>query len=170
MRVQCKFSSISLLIILLLGLFFVGLNTAFAQTNQGNSKLQEANIAVNQAYSAVLDAEKAGANVTNLILRLNYALEILAQAENSYRTGSTDTAATQADNVFPIAQQIKTTAQNIKQDALISSQNNFWWTIVFTLVSTIIFLEALILFWLWFKRRYIKNLSEAKPEVVNTET
>ena len=169
MRMQYKLSSISLLAILLLSLCFVGLNTAVAQTNQANSKLQEANIAVNQAFNAVLDAEKAGANVTDLLVRMNSAVGILAQAENSYRTGNTNKAVAQADNVFSIAHQITTTAQTAKQNAIISIQNNFWLTIAFTAVSTIMFFEGLILFWLWFKRRYIKNLSEAKPELVSNE-
>ena len=167
MRMQYKLSSKSLLPILLLSLCFVGLNTAFAQTNQANSKLQEANIAVNQAFNAVLDSEKAGANVTDLLARINIAEGILAQAENSYRSGDTNTAAAQADNVLSIAQQITTSAQNAKQNAIISSQNNFWLTIAFTVGWTIMFLAVLDLFWLWFKRRYIKNLSEAKPELVN---
>ncbi len=88
---------------------------AIAQTDQAASKLQAANTAVNQAFNAVLDAEAAGANVTDLLAQINTAQGILAQAENSYRTGDTNTASTQADSVLPIAQQVTVDAQNAKQ-------------------------------------------------------
>jgi len=152
-----------------LSLFFVGLNTAFAQTNQATSKLQEANIAVNQAFNAVLDAEKAGANVTDLLSRLNYAIGILAQAETSYRTGYFNKASAQADNVLPLAHQITTAAQNAKQTALVSNQNAFWSTVALTVIGAFVFVLVLFLVWRQFKRNYIKNLSEAKPEVTVNE-
>ena len=61
-----------------------------AQTDQAGSKLQAANDAVNQAFNAVLDAEKAGANVTDLMAQINVAESILTQTENSYRTENTN--------------------------------------------------------------------------------
>ena len=169
MGANIKQSIVALLIILAFSVGLVSVPQAIAQTDQASLKLQAANDSVNRAFNAVLDAEKAGANVTDLLVQINTAQGILAQAENSYRTGNIKKAATQSDSVLPIAQQITTTAKNAKQDAIISIQNNFYWTIAFTVVSMLIFLEVLILFWLWFKRRYIKNLSEAKPELVSNE-
>ena len=139
----------------------------FAQSDQTLSKLQEANTAVNQAFNAVLAAEKAGANITGLLAQLNVAEGDLAQAENSYRTGDSSTAATQANSVIPIAQQITTAAQNAKQTATVSGQNAFWSTIAFTLIAAVVFVLGLFLVWRWFKQRYINNLSQAKPEVNN---
>jgi hypothetical protein len=104
----------------------------FAQIDQTESKLQIANTAVGQAFNAVLDAEKAGANVTDLLAQLNVAESILAQAENSYRTGDSNTSANQADSVLPITQEVTTAAQDAKQTALVSGQNAFWSTIAFT--------------------------------------
>jgi CHASE3 domain sensor protein len=137
----------------------------FAQTDQTTSKLQAANTAIDGAFSAVLDAEKAGANVTALLAQLNVAEGDLAQAENSYRTGDSNTAATQADNVIPIAQEVTTTAQNAKQTALVSGQNAFWSNIALTVIGGFVFVLALFLVWRRFKRSYVKSLSEAKPEV-----
>ena len=90
---------------------------------------------------------------------------ILAQAENSYRTGDFNTAVAQADSVLPIAQEVTTAAQNAKQTALVSGQNAFWSTIAFTVIGAFVFVLALFLVWRWFKRSYINSLSEAKPEV-----
>ena len=129
------------------------------------SNLQAANTAIEQAFNAVYDAEKAGANVTGLLAQLNAAEADLAQAENSYRTGDSNTAVAQANSVLPIAQEVTTAAQNAKQTATVSGQNAFWSTIAFTVIGAFVFVLALFLVWRRFKRSYIKSLSEAKPEV-----
>ncbi len=144
---------------------FYGVHRVLAQTDQTGSKLQAANTAVEQAFNAVLDAEKAGANVTALLAQLNNAANILAQAENSNRTGDSKAAAAQADSVLPIAQEVTTSAQDAKQTALVSGQNTVWSTIAFTIIAVFVFVLVLFLVWRRFKRNYINSLSEAKPEV-----
>ena len=114
-----------------------------------------------------MDAEKAGANVTDLLAQLNDAEGILAQAENSYRTGDYNAAAAQAGNVLTITQEVTTAAQEAKQTALVSGQNTIWSTIALTVICAIVFVLALFLVSRRFKRRYIKNLSDAKPKVVS---
>jgi hypothetical protein len=83
MNTPNKLSSITLLAILVLSLYVLSVNQATAQTDQTTLKLQAANTAVNQAFNATLDAEKAGANVTDLLSQLSYAGSVLASAENS---------------------------------------------------------------------------------------
>ena len=156
---------LGVLLIIAFGTSFFTMHYVCAQTDQTASKLQAANNAFEQAFNAVLDAEKAGANVTTLLAQLNNAAGILAQAENSYRTGDSNTAAVKADSVLPIAQEVTTAAQNAKQTALVSGQNAFWSTIVFTVIGAFAFVLVLLLVWRRFKRRYINNLSQAKPEV-----
>ena len=169
MRARCKLLSITLLVILALSLCLLVVYPAAAQTDQTASMLQAANNAVNQAFNTVLDAEKAGANVTGLLSQLNVAGGILAQAENAYRTGDSGTAATKADSVLPIAQQVMTAAQSARQTAATLGQNAFWETIAFTAVGSVVFVYVLFLVWRRVKLRYIKNLCEAKPELVSNE-
>ena len=168
MIARCKLSTLTLLALLMLSMCF-SIYAATAQTDQTTLKLLAANDAVKQAFIEVLDAEKAGANVTDLLVQINTAQNILAQAENTYRLGDTNAAETQADNVLPIAQQITLDAQSAKQTATISNQNAYWTTITLTIVG--IFIFVLVLFWVWrrFKQNYIKRLSEAKPELVSNE-
>jgi CHASE3 domain sensor protein len=162
---RCKHLAVILFVFLAFGSCLYSGHYVFAQTDQTASKLQAANSAVEQAFNAVLDAEKAGANVTGLLGQLNVAAGVLAQAENSYRTGDSNTAAVQADSVLPIAQEVTTAAQDAKQTALVSGQNAFWSTIAFTVIGAFVFVLALFLVWRRFKRSYINSLSEAKPEV-----
>jgi predicted PurR-regulated permease PerM len=167
MSTHRKLSSVTLLAIIMLTICFIFTHPAVAQIDQTTSNLQAANTAVNQAFNAVSDAEKAGANVTNLLTQLNSATGILAQAENSYRTGDFNTAATQADSVIPIAQQVTTAAQNAKQTASVSSQNGFRYSISLTLISAFVFVLVLFLVWRRLRRGYIKNLYEGKPELIS---
>jgi len=169
MSVNGKLLNTEFLIALMLSLCFLCVCPAVAQTDQTVIELQSVNIAVGRAFSAVLDAEKAGANVTSLLSQLNDAADQLAQAENAYRTGDSAVASNKADAALSIALQVTFDAQTAKQTALVSTQNAFWLTIAFTAVGIIMFLEILFLAWVWFKRNYIKNLSEAKPELVSNE-
>jgi hypothetical protein len=121
-------------------------------------KLQATNTAVGQAFNAVLEAEKAGANVTALSFQLNEAAGVLAQAENSYRTGDFNTASAQADSVLPVIQEVSTSALNAKQTAVVSSRNAIWSSMTYTIIGILIFVLTLFLTWRWFKKRYIKNL------------
>jgi multidrug efflux pump subunit AcrB len=163
----CKILFFTLFVLISLSYCFNSENYVFAQTDQTASKLQVANSAVGQAFSAVLDAEKAGANVTVLLDQLNYAATILAQAENSDRTGNSTAAAAQADSVLPFAQEVTALAQDAKQAALVSGQNTVWFTLAFTVIVGFVFVLVLFLVWRRFKRGYVDGLSESKPEVKN---
>jgi predicted PurR-regulated permease PerM len=136
----------------------------FAQTDQTASNLQAANTAIEGAFNAILAAEKAGANVTDLLVQLNVAEGDLAQAENSYRLGNSTTTAAQVDSVLPIAQEVTTAAQSAKQTATTSSQNSFWYTIAFTVIGAFIFILALFLVWRRFKRSYTNKLEKEKTK------
>lgn len=138
-----------------------------AQTDNVSIKIQEANTALNTAFNAVLDAEQAGANITDLIVQLNIAANDLSQAENNYRIEDYTTAVSQAENVVILAQEIVETAQNAKEDAIISVKNAFWSKIVFTLIGSVVFVSILFLVWRQLKKRYINKLFQAKPEVCN---
>jgi hypothetical protein len=162
----CKFFIVTLFVFLALGSGFYSDSYVFAQTDQTASKLQAANSAVGQAFIAVLDAEKAGANVTSLLTQLSDVADILAQAENSYRTGDFNKAAVQADSVIPIAHEVTISAHDVHKTALVSAQNAFWFTIAFTVVGSFVFVLVLSLVWRRFKRRYLKQLLDLKPEVV----
>jgi hypothetical protein len=130
-------------------------------------KLDTANNVFEQAFRAVLEAENAGANVTNSVTQLNHAAELLVQAENFYAIGDLETAAIQADLVIFIAEEVSSLCQNAKQLALISSQKNFLFTTAFIIIGICVFLLLLIISWRLFKRYYIKKIYKRKPGVTS---
>jgi CHASE3 domain sensor protein len=137
---------------------------AYAQIDT-TTKLQAANDAFKQAFNAILSAEKAGANVTILMSQLNLAANYLTQAENAYRYGDLNTGASSADKSLTIAREIAAASQDTEETATVASQNTFLSTTSFTIIGAFAYTLALFLVWRRFKRRYIKSLSEAKPEV-----
>jgi hypothetical protein len=122
-------------------------------TYQNTPKLQAANIAVEQAFHAVLNAENAGANITGLLVQLNVADKDLAQAENAYRSVESNIDQGQINNVLQVAQKVTIEAQNARQNALATNQNSFVLTLAFSVIGGFVFVEALFLVWRRFKRK-----------------
>ncbi len=117
-----------------------------------------------QAFTAVLNAEKAGANVTSLLNQLNEATGLLTQAENAYTTGNTNAAVNDASAVLPITQHVAAEAQTAKQTASSVTQTNFTLTISTSIVAVAVLVLALFLVWRRLKRNYIGRLHETKLE------
>jgi hypothetical protein len=136
-----------------------------SQPDQTAAKLQAANTAVNEAFTAILEAQKVGANVTDLLSQLNYADSVLASAENSYRAGDLIGAGNQADSVIPLAQQVTSLAQSAEQAALVSGENAFLETIALTIFGSFVFVLVLFFVWRRFKHRYVENLSDSESEL-----
>jgi hypothetical protein len=129
-----------------------------------SSSLVEADKTVGQAFNDVLAAEQAGANCTGLLVWLNVAADLLAQAEIA--VGKDDSsAAANADSVLSIASEVKTAALTARNKALDDGANALWSSIVFSMVGAVVFVLALLLVWSRFRRRYVRKLFEAKPEV-----
>ena len=144
---------------------FLAAHSVVGQTNPADSKMQAANDAVNKAFNDVLAAEKAGANVTSLLVQLNGADGLLAKAEMDYQSGDLTSAASKANIVIFIAQQVSSLASAAKSMALVNGQNAFWSAIAFSVVGSVVFVLALLFVWRRFRGSYVKNLSGAKPEL-----
>jgi len=157
---------ITLFIIISLNYCFCSENNVFAQTDQTASKIQVANNAVNKAFNTVLDAEKAGGNVTQLLEKLNIAGILLAEAQNTFNSGNTANITSMAENAIQIATKVNGDAIILRNASLVESQNSFWLTLTFSIVGAVVFGVSLLLVWRRFKCFYIKKLFCAKPEVV----
>jgi hypothetical protein len=149
-------------------LFASSTSLVIAQSDQAQSKIQAADSAVNKAFQAIVKAEKAGANVTDLLAQLNIAADLLAQAENAYTSGDLSLATSKADSAVALAFQVNSAAAAAEKDAAVATQDNLLTTVIFSVVGSAIFVVALFIVWRWFKGNYIKRLSGSKPEVVQS--
>jgi hypothetical protein len=162
-------ASVSLLMLLaLMGLFSHGV-LVVRGADEASSSVAAADVAVRQAFNATLDAERAGANVSGLILRLNEAGDALVEAENALRDGDTSAAAGNASLCIDIAENVSSDADALKTSASAEARTVFWASLAFSVVSIAVFAVALVLVWGWFKRRYAGKILSLKPEVAANE-
>jgi predicted PurR-regulated permease PerM len=136
-----------------------------AETEQTPSQLTEAESMVKKAFSAVLKAEDAGANVTDLLSRLSYGMNFLAQAEMAYNTGDVSGAANNAVDASAIASEVETDALDASYAASTKSQIAFWPTVSIVSFAEASFVLFMFLSWRRFRKNYIKRLSNSKAEV-----
>jgi hypothetical protein len=155
--------AITVLLIVAIG---VSLQTTLVKANIESASIETANSSINQAFTNVLAAEKAGGNITQLLTRLNSAGELLAEAENAYQSGNTANVTAKAENARQIADQVNADAIKLRDVSLVESQNNFWLTLAFSVVGAVVFGIILLLVWRRFKRAHLKKLLGLKPEVV----
>lgn len=165
-----KFLVVTLLIFFTVNSCFCNEYLVLAQTDQTASKLQAAKSAIRQAFNAVLDAEKAGGNVTELVSRLNSAGQLLAEAENVQRRGGTANVALNAESARQIADHVNDDSIKLLNIRFVESQNNFWLTITFSIFGTVAFVLVLWIVWKRFKWRFINKLLGMKPEVIEDAT
>ncbi|MCW4000695.1 MAG: hypothetical protein NWE93_10685 [Candidatus Bathyarchaeota archaeon] len=143
--------------------------SSFSQVTSPSPSIQEASLVFDEAFTAVLSAEKAGANVTALLSQLNVAAAGLASAENSYLSEDYTMAITQANSVLSVAQQVKTDALSYEQAASANHNNAFWFSVAFAIAIAFVFNLLLFLLWRNIKQKHICKLLKSKPKVAETE-
>jgi predicted S18 family serine protease len=160
-----SFLAIALFVFLTLTVFLSVANQVKAEATQTSLQLTEAENMVKKAFSAVLEAENAGANVESLLSRLNDGMNLLARAEMAYKAGDVSGATKNATDASAIASEVETEALSVKFAASISSQTAFWSTVGIINLAEAAFILFMFLSWRWFKKNYIKRLRNSKPEV-----
>jgi hypothetical protein len=138
-------------------------------TGEASMSVGNADVAVRQAFNATLDAERAGANVSGLIARLNEAGGALTDAENALRAGNSSVAASEASLCIGIAESVKSDADILKTSALDKDQTVFQNYLTFSVMSIAVFIVVLALVWRRFKYGYNKRVLGMKPEVAANE-
>jgi len=164
LRVSVSF----LLVLVLAGLLSHGVFVVRG-ADEASSSVGEADVAVRQAFNATLDAERAGANVSGLILRLNEAGSVLAEAEMALGNGNSSEAAGKAGQCIGIAESVKGDADVLKASALDGARTVFWASLAFSVVGIAVFVVVLALVWRWFKGGYVRRMLGMKPEVAADE-
>lgn len=166
-RISQSFKAFAfLLVILSLGPCLCGTHIAFADVS-GNPSITNADKAVDQAFNAILEAEKAGANVTLLLSQLNEAVSLESQSKVANANGETEEADTQAKNAISISERVEADANSQKILALEESARNEQLVVTLSIVGMIIFSTVLFIVWRRFKENYAGKMLETKPKVRN---
>jgi len=125
---------------------------------------------LHSAYAAVLDAERAGANVSVLLDRLNLAGEYLSEAYFWYRSGDSETANRFAGLCRDAVGNVRNEAVELMDAAKAAGDAEFVETVFESIVGVIVIVVSCYVVWLIFKRRYRRQVLGLKPEVGSSES
>lgn len=106
----------------------------------------DAENSIGNAYRAVLDADNAGANVTELVEQLNIAVDLLDEARTVYETNQTY-AEELANQTIAIANAVHEAALDLLAD---TQSLNSVWVILFPLgIVFVIVFVGIVLYYSW---------------------
>ena len=161
-----KASALLLLVFVVFGLVFWG-RFCVRGADEAQSSVGDADVAVRQAFDAALEAERAGANVSGLLVRLNEAGTILGEAEIAVRNGNSSEAASKVEQCIGLAESVRNDADALKASALGEAQRVLWLSLAFSLVGIAVFVVVMVFVWRWFKRGYVRRMLGMRPEVTS---
>jgi len=129
------------------------------------SAINSAEEVIALAYQGVLEAEMAGADVSGLLTRLNFAGEFLADARISYRLENFDGAVLSANRCYEEGEKVRVDADRLRDFAVEEWNQRFLWTMLWSILGVVVIVCASFLGWRIFKRRYFNQILRKRPEV-----
>ena len=156
--------------ILVLFLITVFIGSSFPRVfsqNPGDEAVKaigRADDAVSSAFAVVLDAEKTGANVSRLRGNLNEAVNLLSQAKILLADGDPLTAVQVANLSAETAQSVGSQASSLEASTLAAHEVALRITLAGSSIGIVVFLSSMFLLWRWFRRRYVLEIQDLRPE------
>jgi hypothetical protein len=117
------------------------------------------------AYGAVAEAERAGANVSELFDKLRLAGDLLAEANNTCRLGDYDVAYSYAINCSDTVEGIASQALDMKLEAEKTCSERLFFTAALSSIGLSALFVVSLFGWRFFKRKYVRRVLGMKPEV-----
>lgn len=140
---------------------------ALAEKDSATLAIDRAEGVVVSAFQGVLEAERAGADVSELSAQLNVALDLLAQARVLYGVGDFEGASSVADACFEIGEGVEAEAYRLREQAAEEGIRRFWLTITTWIVCVGVIVCGSFCSWRFFKRRYFQRVLRMRPEVTS---
>ena len=127
--------------------------------------ISEAEQSMAQAYEAVLDAERVGADISGLLVRLNDAAALLSKARMAFDVGDFEEATRFAESTSEIGYEVVDEAELLEIEANNAQVHRSWWFLGSSALGVSVVLVASLLGYEFFKRRYYQRLSKMRPRV-----
>jgi len=131
---------------------------------EASAVVADADTALRGAFTAALNAESVGVNVSGLMGRMNDAGVALTGARVALAAGNYSDAVSRAGECKGLADGVAADAGVLKNDA--AAQASLWWvTVLLSVTGSVVFVVVLFLVWRRFKRYYADRLLGCRPEV-----
>ncbi len=141
----------------------ISFNGVLAQAIDSQS-IKSSNDALDSAFTNIMAAQQAGANITTLLAQLNIATNLVAQTENNYKSGNSENDNSTLTIANQIIEQVNKDAIALKASAMTEIDQTFLSNALFSSVGIAVLLVVLILIWQHVKRSYFKNHVEPRSE------
>ncbi|MBX5327268.1 MAG: hypothetical protein ACQXXH_01625 [Candidatus Bathyarchaeia archaeon] len=151
---------------------FSSISRGFAETTEVEAYGVISNVSgfLERAFLAVGDAERSGANVTLLKVRLNYAGLLLANASASFGVGDFSAAVDFALLANDTVNGMGDEAYQLKTAAEVARVERFHWSILVSSLGISLVVFVVLVGWVYFKRYYVRRVLGLKPEVSQSES
>lgn len=133
----------------------------FAQNNQAAaSKISEAESSMGQAYDAVLDAENVDADVSDLLLQLNDAAELLSFAHMAYDAEEFSEATTYAESARAMSYEATVLGEQLEVKFANMQASNFQMLLIISVIGVSVVIVGSFVGYRFFKKRYFEGFSK----------
>jgi hypothetical protein len=129
------------------------------------STISEAEESMARAYEAVLDAERVGADISGLLVRLNDAAALLSNAHMAFDVEDFEEATRFAESTSEVGYEVVDEAELLEIEANNAQVDKSWLFLVTSALGVSVVLVASLLGYEYFKRRYYQRLSKMRPRV-----
>ncbi|MEM2105889.1 MAG: hypothetical protein QXV21_05420 [Candidatus Bathyarchaeia archaeon] len=147
-------------------LFSWFVNTCFAVGQaEADLALEEAEKDLSSAYVSVAEADGAGANVSELLVRLELAGTLLAEANNAYRVGDYERAYSLAVNCSDAVNGVVSDALSLKSEAEEAYNQGLFFNACVSSVGLSLLFVLSLFGWMFLRKKYFRRILEMKPEV-----
>jgi hypothetical protein len=136
-----------------------------ADYREVTTTISEAEQAMAAGFEAALDAERAGANVSSLLARLNEGGEYLSAARVAFGNGNHSEADRLSGLANEVGVQVESDAFGLEADAINAAFNRFRLYVAGSALAMATVVIATLLAYKLIKKRYFKRLLKMKPEV-----
>jgi hypothetical protein len=164
-KIKHKYVTVFMLLLFFISLFGSRCVSS-SQTIVAESSIESAEKSVFSAFEAVQQAESCGCNVSDFIVRLNQASDLLVKAKYLSGTSASD------GDVFDLTARSLEIAETVKNEALdlkasVLNQREFIIKVYIIAASlgVAVFLFFMFLLWRWFKEYYKRRILGLKLEV-----
>ena len=134
------------------------------------SEISRAEDSLKSAHLFVLDAERAGGDISELVAHLNTALEYFSEAERAFGSGKYDSAVLLAGRVVETSVVILNDAAGLRGIAEHQGEVAFRNQLLISLGAACSIVVFGFLGWRWFRDYYVRRMMGLRPEVVVDES
>jgi len=131
-------------------------------------RIDEAETVVNSAYVKVLEAEEKGADVSDLLVKLNSGARNISEAQMRFRSGDFDGSVYYAHLSVQSVEGVIEEAEQLKVLAGDQYREKSFQTVTTSFVAIVVIILGDIICWQLFKKRYFQKLLKMKSEEVET--